>query len=124
METKLGVAVTAGPSWVSAWFGGTHPAPPPATFRPPQQWREPAGHCGVRCLWPPTGGLGTPGGSREGQGRPAVLGGPAPVSLPHQASGLPRSGLTLPWETRGELFYIGDFKTIITLCVRNVQRNL
>lgn len=61
----------------------------------------------------------------KAKGKPCPLA-PAHISLPlHWASRLLHPG---PCISVGKIvehfFYIGNFKTIITLCVKNVQRNL
>lgn len=79
--------------------------------------------------WPPaTAASGLQeAGSQEGNlaGGQGEAGG-AWGGLLHFPTGLPGSmpRPRLCHRKLGELFYIGDFKTIITLCVRNVQRNL
>jgi hypothetical protein len=54
---------------------------------------------------------------------------PAPHTIHSHCTGFPSFGIQAPIFSVGikllrTLFYIGDFKTIITLCVKNVQRNL
>lgn len=74
------------------------------------------GSCGPRV----TAGLST-------GGRKALLLLPLHTFHPH-VTGLPGFRVRAPIFSVGKIgenfFYIGNFKTIITLCVKNVQRNL